>query len=102
MTVYVVEINVKAEHVDDFIRACGDNHRNTRKEPGNLRFDLIRSSEDPCAFTLYEVYRSPEAVTAHKETPHYLAWRRIVEPWMAAPRKGRQFESVYPVNELEW
>jgi len=45
---------------------------------------------------LYEMYRSDEAVAIHKETDHYLRWKRTVEPWMARDRQGDKFEVLYP------
>ena len=33
-------------------------------EPGNVRFDVLRSKDDPTRFVLYEVYRTPEDAAA--------------------------------------
>ncbi|MDA3850973.1 MAG: antibiotic biosynthesis monooxygenase [Spirochaetaceae bacterium] len=102
MTVYVVQIWVKTGHEADFIKACEKNHLETRKEPGNLRFDLLQSQENPGIFTLYEVYRNDDAVLAHKETQHYALWRETVEPWMAKKRQGNKFSSCLPRDESHW
>ena len=53
-----------------------------------MRFDVLQSNDDPTYFTLYEVYESPEAAKAHKETEHYKKWRETVEPYMACKRVG--------------
>ena len=73
MHVTLVHMQVKPEHVQDFIRASGDNHRGSVSEPGNRRFDILQSADDPTRFVLYEAYASAEDATAHKHTPHYLA-----------------------------
>ena len=44
MQIVAVTIFVKPENVADFIAATLDNARNTRKEPGNLRFDVSRAA----------------------------------------------------------
>lgn len=102
MIVYSVSVEVKDGREEDFRKATKKNHVETRKEMGNLRFDVLQSAEDPRQFVLYEVYRSEEAVTAHKETAHYKAWRETVAPWMARDRKGTKFIPLYPAGESEW
>ncbi len=96
MIVNVVHVQVKPGHEADFIAATLKNHKGTRTEPGNRRFDVLQSAEDPARFLLYEAFESPEAVEAHRKTPHYLAWRAAVEPWMAKPREGRSHRVIAP------
>lgn len=100
MLVYCVEVYVKEGYEDAFIKETEKNHLNTIKEPGNIRFDLSRSSDTPGLFFLYEVYRDEESVRAHKETAHYAEWREAVAPWMAKPRLGRKFDPIFPSDDL--
>ena len=102
MIAYIVTIHVKPEFADKFIAATVENHRGTRTEPGNLRFDLVRSVDDPPVFLLYEVYESEEAVAAHRDTAHYHAWRETVADWMARPREGVKHEVVCPTDRTAW
>jgi len=102
MVVYSVSVLVKIGYEDNFIKASRANHLETLKEMGNLRFDILQSDEDPCLFTLYEVYRSDEAVKAHKQTKHYKEWRDAVAPWMARDRQGTKFTALYPSSEEAW
>ncbi len=88
MIATTVIVHVKPENVEDFKAISLYNHENSRKEPGNVRFDVLQSNDDPTYFTLYEVYKTPEDAKAHKETAHYKKWRETVEPYMACPRKG--------------
>ena len=41
------------------------------KEPGVVRFDVARSTEDPNVFALWEVYRDKAAFDAHRATEHF-------------------------------
>ena len=41
MVVTMVHIWVKEQFVEEFIKATIDNHENTIKEPGNIRFDFL-------------------------------------------------------------
>lgn len=102
MIVTTVSVQVKPEHVADFIAATLDNHRNSIQEPGNLRFDVLQSRKDPCRFTFYEAYASEADVEAHKKTAHYLRWRAAVEPWMAAPREGLPHDVLAPTDMSLW
>ena len=102
MIVTFVHVWVKPEKVQDFIVACIANHKESVKEPGNLRFDVLQDASDPSKFTLYEAYESEEASKAHKETPHYKIWRDTVADWMAKPREGVKHIILYPENKTEW
>ncbi len=102
MIVTTVTVFVKPEHVDDFIAATIENHSNSIREPGNLRFDVLQSMADPSRFTLYEAYESEEASAAHKNNAHYAAWRDAVAPWMAAPREGVPHRVIAPSDRSLW
>ncbi len=102
MKVTIVEIRVKERNVDGFISATLDNHRESVKEPGNLRFDVLQSIDDPTRFTLYEAYESDEAVAAHKKTAHYFRWRETVEDMMDGPRKGMAQRVIAPLDISLW
>ena len=52
MNVTCVTVFVKEEHVDDFIAATIPNHEGALEEPGNLRFDVLQSVDDPTRFML--------------------------------------------------
>jgi len=102
MIVTLVHIWVKDQYVDDFIRATIDNHENTVKEPGNIRFDFLSDANDKTKFVLYEVFESEEAVAAHKTTAHYLRWRDTVADWMAQPRQGLRHSAICPTETSLW
>jgi len=96
MQVTLVHVQVKAEHAQEFIAACRLNHEGSIREPGNRRFDILQSSNDPTRFVLYEAYASAEDAVAHKNTPHYIKWRDTVTSWMAAPRTGDSYVGLFP------
>ncbi|WP_411726276.1 antibiotic biosynthesis monooxygenase [Methyloglobulus sp.] len=96
MHVTLVNVLVKPVHIEDFIAATRLNHEASIQEPGNRRFDVLQSSENPGHFILYEAYASAEAAVAHKQTAHYLVWRDTVAAWMAEPRQGVRYEGLFP------
>lgn len=96
-----VQVRVRPESVGAFREATLANARESVKEPGVARFDVIQDADDPVRFVLVEVYRSPQAPAAHKETAHYLAWRDTVAPMMAEPRTSRKFANLFP-DDAGW
>ncbi len=86
-----VHIRVKEGSVDDFIRATLENARNSLREEGVSRFELLQDVSDPTRFILVEGYRTADAPAAHKATGHYMAWRDAVQPMMAEPRVSEKF-----------
>jgi autoinducer 2-degrading protein len=102
MIVTCVHIHVKKDFIDQFINATVDNHRESVREPGNLRFDFVQQADDPCRFMLYEAYESEQAAADHKLTPHYAAWRDIVAGYMAEPRKGIKYKIIEPEDRSQW
>lgn len=99
MYVVCVTVMVKPGHEEEFIRATEANHRGTRGEPGNARFDVLRCEDDKTRFFLYEVYWSKEAFGEHQKAEHYLTWRQTVADWMAQPRQGVKHWSLVPADE---
>ena len=102
MIIATITIYVKPEFIDAFILATIENHRNSIKEPGVLRFDVLQCADDPSRFLLYEAYTSPEAIDRHKETDHYFKWRDTVENWMANPREAVMLRLIAPESKSVW
>ncbi|MQW08467.1 autoinducer-2 (AI-2) modifying protein LsrG [Sinorhizobium meliloti] len=86
MLIQMVSINVKQGHAADFLEAFRINYEGTRQEPGNLRFDVLRNPDDDHSFVIYEVFKSPEALDAHRKTQHYQECVRRIDPILAGPR----------------
>ena len=97
MQVTIVHVSVEPQHIDDFIEASRLNHEASIQEPGNRRFDVLQSADNPTQFVLYEAYESAAEAAKHKETEHYLQWRETVADWMAEPRHGVGYNGLFPV-----
>ena len=95
MFVVIVSIQVKPDRVNDFRESILDNARNTRLEPGNVRFDVLQDTTDPTRWTLYEAYTNTDAHKAHQTTAHYLKWRDVATDQMAAPRTRTTNTAVF-------
>ena len=96
MLIVHVFVHVKPDSVDAFKTATLDNARNSIKEPGVVRFDVVQQDDDPTQFALLEIYRDAEAPARHKETAHYAAWVAAVEPMLAEPRSRVRYHEIFP------
>ena len=99
MLVVHVHISVKPECVAAFQEATIANARESLKEPGIARFDLIQQTDAPARFVIVEAYRNADAPAKHKETRHYQIWRDAVAPMMAEPRVSVKFTNLHPPDE---
>ena len=86
-----VHVHVIPGAEDTFLEASRMNAANSRKEEGVTRFDVVQEIEDPTTFMLIEGYVSEDAVTAHRGTAHYAAWRKAIDGLMADPRYAVRF-----------
>jgi len=99
MHIVHVFIHVIPESIEAFRQATLDNARNSRQEPGVARFDFLEDVDQPGRFTLVEVYRTPQAAAAHKETDHYKRWAETVTGMMVAPRTRAVYRNIFPPDD---
>jgi (4S)-4-hydroxy-5-phosphonooxypentane-2,3-dione isomerase len=102
MFLFCVHLRVKPEHREQFIEASLENARNTIREPGNLRFDVLQQADDPVRFVYYEVYRDEAAAKVHKASAHYARWAETVPPLLAEPRSSVKYFTLFPEQPDQW
>lgn len=98
MVMFIVHVfaSVKGDKVEAFRLATIENARNSIKEPGVARFDVIQQQDDTTRFVLVEVYRTPDDAAKHKETAHYQKWRDTAADMMAEPRTSIKYNNIFP------
>jgi len=101
MLIVFVHVRVKFESVADFRQVTIENASASVHEPGIARFDVVEQQDDATRFVLIEVYRTPDAAAAHKETAHYAKWRDAVAPMMAEPRQSVKYNAAFP-DPADW
>jgi quinol monooxygenase YgiN len=99
MLIVHVHVRVKPDQIEAFKRATLANARESIKEPGIARFDVVQQQDDATRFVLVEAYRTAQAPAAHKETTHYQLWRDLVAAMMAEPRSSVKFENLFPDDQ---
>lgn len=96
MIVVHVHVQLKPGDVAAFEAATLANARESVREQGVVRFDVLHEADDPSRWLLVEVYRTAEDPARHKATPHYATWRDVVEPMMAVPRRSVRYTAAFP------
>lgn len=96
MFIVHVFAHIKPDRVEAFRAATLENARNSMREQGVARFDVIQQQDDPTRFVLVEVYRTPQDANKHKETAHYQKWRDAVADMMGEPRTSIKYTNVFP------
>jgi quinol monooxygenase YgiN len=71
MIVVYAKSNVKEENAEKFLELAKKLVEETRKEKGNVSYELIRGLEDRTAFAFLEKWESPEILAAHMKTQHF-------------------------------
>jgi quinol monooxygenase YgiN len=76
--IVLVQVSIRPELEQEFEAALLHNARESvRHDPGCLRFDVSQDKDDPTRWVLYEVYESPDAHAAHRQSPHFLAYDEV-------------------------
>ncbi len=96
MLVVHVHARVKPEFIEAFRVATLENARQSVRESGVARFDVMQQTDDPTRFVLVEAYRTADAPAQHKQTAHYVKWRDAVATMMVEPRSSVKFSNVFP------
>ena len=77
MLIVHVQVRVKPGREEEFRLATVANARESLKEPGIARFDVVQAADDPTHFVLVEAYRSDDAPAALD--PAQAARRELLE-----------------------
>ena len=94
MVVMQITHQIQPEYVEHYIKVTRANAQATQQEAGNIRFDLLQDSTDPCCFLLYEVYVDREAQQAHLASEHFAIWKEAVQG-IFTDRSFRKLEAIH-------
>lgn len=96
MYIVHVSIKVKEKNICEFKEATIQNAKNSMKEEGVLRFDVLQQQDNPSMFMLTEVYKNPSNQLKHRETNHYKFWRSTILDWLQEPYTVIEYDFIYP------
>ncbi|WP_288132763.1 putative quinol monooxygenase [Microbulbifer sp.] len=79
-----IKVTLKPGIKEEYLRVIRENAAaSVEYEPGCHIFDVLEDRENESLVYLYEVYASPEALQAHKETAHYRKDRPLINELIA-------------------
>ena len=86
--IYVVAtLTIRPETRAEFIAGATACIAETRKEPGNIAYDLHESVTDPSKMVFVEQWEDAEALVPHRGAQHMKTFGRIVMKCTTAPPK---------------
>src|ERR1700744_6753996 len=84
--IYVIAtLTVKPEMRAEFIAGAIACIKETRKEPGNVAYDLHESVTDHTKMVFVEQWENAEALVPHRAAEHMKAFGRVVVKCITAP-----------------
>jgi len=75
----VATVVVKPEYKDDVLKAIKTVVDATRKEPGNIFYDVFEDVNNPLKFVFFEMWKSKAAIDEHNKTVHFNNFVKAVE-----------------------
>ncbi|MDE2577281.1 MAG: antibiotic biosynthesis monooxygenase [Hyphomicrobiales bacterium] len=72
-------MTIRTGSADALLAAARTVIAETRKEPGNISYDLLHSTTQPDIFVFLERWRDRAALDAHLQADHFKAWRKAGE-----------------------
>ncbi len=92
----IVRVQVKAGAGKQFEAAFAKALQATRKEKGNLAYDLNRDTQDPLRYLVYERWKDLAALDAHLKTSHI---KELFEELPKVTDGAPESQVLLPVSE---
>jgi len=75
----VATVIVKPEYKEEVLKAIKVVVDATRKEPGNVFYDVFEDVNNPLKFVFFETWKSKAAIDAHNKSTHFINFVKAVE-----------------------
>jgi quinol monooxygenase YgiN len=75
----VANITIKAEYKDDVYKAIKTVVDATRKESGNIFYDVFEDTNNPLKLTFIETWKSQAAIDSHNNSAHFKEFLKAVD-----------------------
>lgn len=74
----VATITVKSDNKEEVLVALQNVVNATRKEEGNVSYDLHQNITNPLEYTILEVWKSQEAIDLHNASAHFDEFKKAI------------------------
>eukprot|EP01035_Chromulina_nebulosa_P044995 gene44995-60954_t len=79
-----IEVNVRITcpqpEAESLLEALKDLQRSSRQETGNLKFNILRSCNQPGDFLLTEEFEDEAAIATHRASSHFRRFKETTAP----------------------
>ncbi|NDV68264.1 putative quinol monooxygenase [Dysgonomonas sp. 25] len=75
----IAVITAKEEYKNDIVKALHAVVDGTRKEEGNISYDLHQDMKNPLRYIFIEVWKSQEAINSHNQSAHFQQFVKAIE-----------------------
>ena len=75
----IATVTVKPEYKEDVLKAIKTVVDATRKEPGNIFYDVFEDVGNPLKFVFIETWKSQAAIDSHNKAAHFNNFIKAVE-----------------------
>lgn len=75
----IAVITVKPEYAEELLSAMQNVVNATRKEDGNISYDLHQNINNPVEYTLIEVWKSEQAIDFHNASEHFGEFKQAID-----------------------
>jgi quinol monooxygenase YgiN len=91
MIIIHAALTVLKEKEEEFLNEVKTLIEASRKENGNMRYDLMKNTEKESAYMMVEVWENQEAVQSHNSSEQYVQFGQKAQSLMAAPTDVKIF-----------
>ncbi len=80
----IATIAVKPEYQKDILTAMHNVVDATRKEEGNILYELHVNTSNELEYTIFEVWKSQEAIDLHNSSVHFNEFKQAIDGKIAS------------------
>lgn len=91
MIIIHAALTVLKEKEEEFLNEVKTLIEASRRESGNMQYDLMKDTETESAYMMIEVWKNQEAVEKHNTSEHYVQFGQKAQSFMAAPTDVKIF-----------
>lgn len=94
MITIVAQCIIKSDSVDEFLKITQPIIEASRKEPGNIAYDLYADSSSPEKYAFIEVWKDQDAIDSHNASSHFQAFVSAAGPLFGGELDIRLYQKI--------
>ncbi|GKU81954.1 putative quinol monooxygenase [Niallia sp. NCCP-28] len=85
MIIIHATMTVKEDKQEKFMQEVQQLIEDTKKEAGNITYQLLKNISETNVYTMVEVWKDMEAVALHNTSEHFVSFTQKAPNFLAAP-----------------